>query len=185
MMAWDHTSGAELIFDTADRLRLARLKAGVEQEEMAEALGVSSSTISNWEHARSKPKMVMIAAWAQITGFRMADLLGPADAAKAQPTVQALAGGRDRRHRHTGTVTGGRVSWLPRMDSNHQPPDSAKAQQRTCIKPLNVTGLHDPGGVCPDSWLGNAATPPADDAGLSCTRPASATRIKPTNVNGF
>ena len=45
------------------------------QEEMAEILGVSASTVSNWENGRVSVKSAFLAAWAQITGFNMSSLM--------------------------------------------------------------------------------------------------------------
>lgn len=72
-----YEAGRDLVIDTNDRMRLARLKAGLEQEEIAEILGVSSSTVSNWENGRTTPKLPFLAAWAQVTGFNMSSLMPP------------------------------------------------------------------------------------------------------------
>lgn len=70
-----YEAGRDLVIEQHDRMRLARMKAGLEQDEMAEILGVSSSTISNWEHGRVSVKTPFLAAWAQITGFNMSSLV--------------------------------------------------------------------------------------------------------------
>lgn len=70
-----YESGRDLVIELCDRLRLARIKAGLEQEEIAEMLSVSSSTVSNWENGRTAPKVPFLAAWAQVTGFNMSSLL--------------------------------------------------------------------------------------------------------------
>jgi len=72
----NYSSGRDLVIGTHDRLRIARVQAGIEQEEMAEILGVSSSSISNWETGRNYPKKAFLNAWAQVTGFNLASLLG-------------------------------------------------------------------------------------------------------------
>ena len=69
-----YESGRDLVIETGDRLRLARVKAGLEQGEIAEILGVSASTVSNWEHGRTRPRHPFIVAWAQATGFNASSL---------------------------------------------------------------------------------------------------------------
>jgi transcriptional regulator with XRE-family HTH domain len=72
-----YESGRDLVIETCDRMKLARMKAGIEQEEMAEILGVSSSTVSNWENGRVSVKLPFLSAWAQVTGFNMSSLIPP------------------------------------------------------------------------------------------------------------
>lgn len=64
-------TGRDLVIDTCDRMRIARLKAGIEQNEMAEILGVSASSISNWENGRNAPKLAFLNSWAQVTGYNL------------------------------------------------------------------------------------------------------------------
>ena len=111
-----YNTGRDLEIDTCDRLRLARLKAGIEQEEMAEILGVSSSTISNWECGRTAPKAAFVAAWARVTGFNTASLVGDAD--------RHLLAGTPKREKLLACENADQQHiLLPRMDSNHQPCD--------------------------------------------------------------
>lgn len=70
-----YESGRDLVIEMHDRMRLARIKAGLEQEEIAEILGVSSSTVSNWENGRTSVKVPFLSAWAQVTGFNMSSLM--------------------------------------------------------------------------------------------------------------
>jgi transcriptional regulator with XRE-family HTH domain len=62
-----------------DRLRKAREVAGIRQDEIAERLGVSPATISNWEtgtrHARGG-EINMVGRWARETRVSEAWLLG-------------------------------------------------------------------------------------------------------------
>lgn len=51
-----------------DRLMRSRVFVGLDQEEMAERLGYSRRTISNWERGVSDPPMGALAQWAVITG---------------------------------------------------------------------------------------------------------------------
>ena len=59
-----------LEFDLGDRLRKARLHAHLEQEEMAEKLGVTIGTISNWESGRVQPRNLraVVEEWSELTG---------------------------------------------------------------------------------------------------------------------
>ena len=62
-----------------DRLRKAREQAGLKQEEMADILGVSPATISNWEkgqrHARGG-EIEMVRRWAHETDVSWEWILG-------------------------------------------------------------------------------------------------------------
>lgn len=173
----NYTSGRDLVIDTCDRLRIARLKAGIEQEEMAEILGVSSSTISNWEHGRTVPKNAFISAWAQVTGFNMASLLDSADAEKRLAhTVNRHGPGKPE-------TPGQTVSQLPRLDSNQEPCGCPATFENVAVTSRNVTGSAPPENVCPDQNADNCSC----DVGLSrCVSwPASlsANKINPSNVN--
>lgn len=46
--------------DIGGKLRAARTKAGMTQEQVAEALGVSRQTVSNWENSRTYPDIVSV-----------------------------------------------------------------------------------------------------------------------------
>ena len=52
----------------AKRLRTARLLAELEQADVARALGVGRSTISNWETGVSEPPASAFVGWARVTG---------------------------------------------------------------------------------------------------------------------
>ena len=52
--------------DIGDKLRTARAASGMTQEQVAEALGVSRQTVSNWENNRTYPDIVSV--------IRMSDL---------------------------------------------------------------------------------------------------------------
>jgi transcriptional regulator with XRE-family HTH domain len=70
-------SGKDLVIETYDRMKLARNKAGVEQEDMAEYLGVSTSTVSNWENGRNSVKVAFLRGWAEKTGYNVSSLIAP------------------------------------------------------------------------------------------------------------
>ena len=46
--------------DIGSKIKEARMKAGFTQEQIAEALGVSRQTISNWENGRTYPDIVSV-----------------------------------------------------------------------------------------------------------------------------
>lgn len=50
------------------RLRIAREAAGLEQEQLANNIGVSRNTISNYEHGNTTPRRIVINAWALACG---------------------------------------------------------------------------------------------------------------------
>lgn len=135
----DYDSGRDLVVETCDLLRLARIKAGLEQDEMAEILGVSSSTISNWETGRTTPKPPFINAWAQITGYNTTSLMGA-----------GVAGTSKRDRSGADTSTKGTVSQLPRLDSNQEPSDWKLSRKHSPIREHCVTGEDPPPIVCPD-----------------------------------
>lgn len=49
---------------TRHRLRIAREHAGLEQGELANAIGVSRNTISNAENGKVSPRRIVLNAWA-------------------------------------------------------------------------------------------------------------------------
>lgn len=55
-------------FDLRHRLILSREVAGVEQAQVAEILGVSRTTISNYERGYTSPRRATLLAWAMATG---------------------------------------------------------------------------------------------------------------------
>lgn len=57
------------------RLLIARLEADLSQPELAERMGVSRNVISNAENGRSKPRKIVMNAWALATGVPLSWLL--------------------------------------------------------------------------------------------------------------
>lgn len=55
-------------FTVGDRLRKAREVSGMDQGELAEAMGVSRKTIGNNESGGVTPRKIVIRAWALATG---------------------------------------------------------------------------------------------------------------------
>lgn len=60
--------GAVPQFTVGDRLRKAREVSGMDQGELAEAMGVSRKTIGNNESGGVTPRKIVIRAWALATG---------------------------------------------------------------------------------------------------------------------
>lgn len=168
----DYDSGKDLSIETCDRLRLARVKAGIEQEEMAEVLGVSSSTISNWETGRTTPKAAFIAAWARVTGFNMTSLLSDEDAANL------LAKASKREKRPDPQSAGQAVSQLPRMDSNHQPCDLSTLTSSFSIRPRNMKAQKTGESVSRKSPIPEPLEQTNDAQGVSSTRRKTCHNLK-------
>lgn len=64
----------------SERLRRSRLFAGLEQEQMARALGVARNTVSNWERGRSEPPASSFVRWASLVGVPLEWLAEGVDA---------------------------------------------------------------------------------------------------------
>lgn len=80
-----------------DRLTKARDTARLTNNEMAEELGLSRNTITNWETDHIKPKRYAVEAWARICGVDVDWLLGDdfsdtAAAPAGRPVAAAAAG---------------------------------------------------------------------------------------------
>lgn len=58
----------DLEWDLADRLRKSMRAAGLKPHQMAQALGLSTKTISFYINGHATPKRVVILAWAARTG---------------------------------------------------------------------------------------------------------------------
>ncbi len=52
----------------ADRLRKARLHAGLEQADLAREIGIGRSTIVNYEAGKTEPSRPVLLAWAMRCG---------------------------------------------------------------------------------------------------------------------
>ena len=62
------------------RLRIARETAGLDQNELADKMGVSRGTISNAENGHRSPRKIVVNAWSAATGVSKEWLLTGADA---------------------------------------------------------------------------------------------------------
>lgn len=65
-----------------DRLREARIAAGLTQEQLGFALGVTKSSVSAWENGRETPSFRFLPRLAQMLGCSLDELLGPSQEAK-------------------------------------------------------------------------------------------------------
>lgn len=69
------------------RLRIAREYAGYERDELADAIEVSRNTIGNAESGRTRPRKIMLNAWALACGVPVTWLItGEAPSGRRGPT---------------------------------------------------------------------------------------------------
>lgn len=61
----------------------ARRRAGLLQRQVAESLGVSTSTVAMWDIGKNKPKADMLPKIAMLYGCTVDDLLGIQNAEKS------------------------------------------------------------------------------------------------------
>jgi len=59
----------------SEKLKQARVESGLSQEDVAEKLGVSRQTMSNWENARSYPDIVSVIALSDIYNVALDSLM--------------------------------------------------------------------------------------------------------------
>lgn len=64
----DTLSSEDLAWTTGNRLAKARNAAKVSSEGMASQLGVTRTTVSNYEHDRTRPTRAVLVVWSQVTG---------------------------------------------------------------------------------------------------------------------
>lgn len=67
-MTTAYESGNVPQIEVRHRLRIAREFAGLEQDELAERIGVSRNTVGNSEKGRVKPRKITLNAWALACG---------------------------------------------------------------------------------------------------------------------
>lgn len=58
------------------QLKKYRLKAGMTQEDLADAVGVMTSTISRWETSRNYPTILRVEELAAILGVKPQQIAG-------------------------------------------------------------------------------------------------------------
>lgn len=64
------------VWTLGDRLRKAREHAGLNQQEMADALGVTRGTLAGYEHDVREPRRAVVVAVSQLTGVAVEWLEG-------------------------------------------------------------------------------------------------------------
>lgn len=62
--------------DFATRLRLLRLAAGLTQEQLAAAAGLSTAAVCQWEQGRREPSLAALQALARALGASLDALAG-------------------------------------------------------------------------------------------------------------
>lgn len=72
-MLWTTKGGQAM--DLGEKLRTARTKAGLTQEQVAEQLGVSRQTVSNWENNRTYPDIVSVVRLSSLCDLSLDTLL--------------------------------------------------------------------------------------------------------------
>lgn len=75
-----------------ERLAVTRRRAGYDQMQMAELLGVSRPLISKWERGKSVPDVQQAARWADITRTSFGWLCGISPRSRCFSLVPGLAG---------------------------------------------------------------------------------------------
>lgn len=60
----------------AENLKDARLRAGLTQQEVADALGVTKAAVCTWESGTSKPRMGKMTEIAEVLGTSVPELMG-------------------------------------------------------------------------------------------------------------
>jgi transcriptional regulator with XRE-family HTH domain len=91
-----------------DRLRKARVHRGLEQEQLAELIGLKRSTIGNYERGDTPPKRPVLLAWSVATGVPLKWI----ETGKPPPGPNGPDGGIP-----SDDDGGG----LPRLDLNQEP----------------------------------------------------------------
>ena len=62
-------------YDIGSKIKAARLKKKMTQEQVAELLGVSRQTISNWENEKSYPDIISVIALSDLYSVSLDELL--------------------------------------------------------------------------------------------------------------
>lgn len=78
-----------LAWTVGDRLTKARTTAGISVEAMASELGVSRTTISNYEHGRTHPSRSVLRVWAEVCDAPL-EWLAPQDGRSVRYALDGL-----------------------------------------------------------------------------------------------
>ena len=99
-MSTQPTVGIIPTFTIHDRLRKAREAAGLDQVQLADIIGMSRTSVSNYETGvMAKPRKIVVNAWALATGVPVQWLetgVAPAPGDDGAPAGGAGAGGGSR-----------------------------------------------------------------------------------------
>ena len=76
-----------------ERLKEARIRAGLSQREAADRLSVSRTTIVNAEQGHTSPSTEVLGAMASVYGVSPAELFHDSDATEPPDSPQEVAGG--------------------------------------------------------------------------------------------
>ena len=88
MMAWHFRRAADMK-SFGDRLRAARIAAGMTQEQLGFALGVTKSSVSAWENDREAPGFRLLPVLRTALGCSLDELvMGPGAASGARDAVR-------------------------------------------------------------------------------------------------
>ena len=88
MMAWHFRRAADMK-SFGDRLRAARIAAGMTQEQLGFALGVTKSSVSAWENDREAPGFRLLPVLRTALGCSLDELvMGPAAASGPREAVR-------------------------------------------------------------------------------------------------
>jgi len=93
----ESSSGQDPEWSQADRFRKAREHAGLTQQKLADASGLSRQTISNYENGRTRPSLAHTRLWALSTGVDLPWLRGdPLDGEEPRSDRERLKDETDR-----------------------------------------------------------------------------------------
>ena len=67
----------------------ARVSCGLSQQELADKMGVSRATVTNWERNKRTMRMPYLLLFCQITGFNKDDILVPVKSTKSRQEEEA------------------------------------------------------------------------------------------------
>ena len=166
--------------DISKNIREVRLRRGMSQEQLAEALHVTRQTISNYETGRSRPDVETLTLLAQALEADVRELLyGPVVSPRRRSAAPAAGGRGPHRRRGPGVGAAGdpvpvrRVPVYPGppLPAAHRAPGAALRAVRMDGRP----GLRGrPGKLPPGGEVaGAAAAGGAGSAGGLCGDPAA------------
>ena len=91
----DTLTPQDLAWTTGNRLAKARTAAKVSSEGMASHLGVTRTTVSNYEHDRTRPTRAVLVVWSQVTGAPFEWLAGADQEVTQRSAADEVLDGRE------------------------------------------------------------------------------------------